>query len=192
MWKVCFMTNTLKIQGWESKLTDSRVVYHELVKREDLAIPWWKLDVDSEFYLTKESSKHTTRIGRERTMRIKQNLIRIGNVDDPLRSPGISPSRKPQPYVTTEDDLELLQTIVLDIDRLFPGDSFFLATNPNAFAAKKQMIEILFVWSKCNPQVGYKQGIHEILGLLYLNMHTESIEIPTTNTLSGDDLRILN
>lgn len=192
VWKVCLMTHTLKIQGWESKLTDSRVVYHELVKREDLAIPWWKLDVDSEFYLTKETSKHKTRIGRQRTMRIKQNLIRVGNVDDPLRSPGISPSRKPQPYVTTEDDLELLQTIILDIDRLFPGDSFFLATNPNSFASKKQMIEILFVWSKCNPQVGYKQGIHEILGLLYLNMHTESIEIPTTNTFSGDDLRILN
>ncbi|GEQ66916.1 hypothetical protein JCM33374_g579 [Metschnikowia sp. JCM 33374] len=45
---------------------------------------------------------------------------------------------------------------------------------------------------KCNGQVGYKQGIHEILGLIYKNILSESLEISNTNTFSLSDLEVLS
>jgi TBC1 domain family protein 5 len=96
------------------------------------------------------------------------------------------------PPVFTESDVELLETIIMDIDRLFPGDEFFCDKNPASHECKRSIIEILYVWSKCNPNIGYKQGFHEILGLVYMNLYKESVIIPSTNTLSQQDYSILN
>ncbi|KAG7661602.1 uncharacterized protein J8A68_004870 [[Candida] subhashii] len=196
IWKACLITDSLKIQTWDSRLSDSRVVYHQLVKRDDMKLPWWDLDKDHMFYETEEITRKTS-IKRTRSLRNpkpvkKSALIRVTNIeDDPLssRSPSHSPNTK---YIHTDDDLELFQAIILDIDRLFPGEEFFHSNNPKSIMLKRQMVEILYVWSKCNPQVGYKQGIHEILGLIFMALYKESVEIPLTNTFSSDDLRILS
>ncbi|QEL61548.1 hypothetical protein CJJ09_003695 [Candidozyma auris] len=54
------------------------------------------------------------------------------------------------------------------------------------------MVSILYVWAKCNPTIGYKQGMHEILGLMFLNIRKESVSLPQTNTVSADDRQILS
>ncbi|ABN67552.2 TBC domain protein [Scheffersomyces stipitis CBS 6054] len=197
VWKACLITDSLKIHTWESKLSDSRVVYHQLTKRDDMAVPWWHLESDSSFYSSREMSrkpslKNSNSAAKRSRSLGKVPLTRVSNVEDPLSSHSRSRSSTPTiPYEYTEEDLELLQTIILDIDRLFPGEEFFHSSNATSVVAKKQMIEILYVWAKCNPQVGYKQGIHEILGLLYINLSKEAVTIPISNTISADDLKIL-
>ncbi|ODV82022.1 RabGAP/TBC [Suhomyces tanzawaensis NRRL Y-17324] len=195
IWKSCLITDSLKIQTWDSKLSDLRVVYHELLKREDMAVPWWKLPTDSPFYQNRDISRKSS-MKREITLlrRLKRTaLTRVSVADDPLKSPSPSRSRSQTPtYETSDSDLELLETIILDIDRLFPGEDFFHASNPLSITTKHQMIEILYLWAKCNPQVGYKQGAHEILGLIYINLYKEATQVPSTNTFTDDDLRILS
>ncbi|KAK6205118.1 uncharacterized protein RJT21DRAFT_13157 [Scheffersomyces amazonensis] len=211
IWKCCLITDSLSIHNWYTKLHDSRIIYHQLTKRNDMIIPWWVLDPESPFFQSKELSIHNksnikrtnSRTSRSTTTTTTNSvsinkipLTRVSNIDDPLRSPNRSPVRSTRsptpslPYQITEEDIELLQIIVLDIERLFPGEQFYQSTN--SITHKRHLIEILYVWSRCNPQVGYKQGIHEILGLFYKNLYQESIEIPRTNTISSDDVKILN
>lgn len=185
VWKACFITESLNIQAWESSLKTSRVIFHKLRQSQEMLLPWWKLDVDSPFYAPEMREKPTKQSRPHR-------LVRVQNVqNDPLASK----SRSPTPgghYEISIADVELLQSIILDIHRLFPGEKLFHDDSDGALQTKKQLVSILYIWSKCNPQVGYKQGIHEILGLLYLNLVTESVEMPNTNTFSSDDLRIIS
>lgn len=185
VWKTCFITESLNLQAWESNLKTSRVIFHKLRQSHEMLLPWWRLDPDSPFYAPDVEGK-PARLSRP------QRLVRIQNVqNDPL----VTKNRSSTPvghYEITIEDVELLQSIVLDIHRLFPGEKLFHDDSDAALQTKKQLVSTLYIWSKCNPQVGYKQGIHEILGLLYLNFITESVEIPNTNTFSSDDLRILS
>lgn len=185
IWKSCFITESLNIQNWETSLKPSRVIYHKLRQSQDMTIPWWRLDTDNDFY--------SAQVQEKRAKLLKpQRLLRVQNVQhDPLATTSRSPTPG-GPYEITEDDVELLQSIVLDIHRLFPGEKLFHDESEGALAIKKQLITVLYIWSKCNPQVGYKQGIHEILGLIYLNLVGESVEIPNTNTFSSDDMKILS
>lgn len=191
VWKVCLITDSFKISTWESKLNDSRVVFDQLISRDDMKLPWNKLDLDSVFYhfgdLSRKSSITRKLSSRDSKGLHKVSLLRVNSTEDPLSS-----SAQLLSYVNTGDDLELLQTIILDIDRLFPGEDFFSESNKYSIHRKKQLIEILYLWSKCNPQVGYKQGLHEILGLIYMNLSQESVDISQTNTFSSDDMKILS
>lgn len=185
VWKCCLITESLNLQAWETSLKTSRVIYHKLRQSQEMTVPWWKLDSDSEFF----QSRHQEKPAKLSKL---QRLVRVQNVQhDPLASKSRSPIRK-GPYEITEADVELLQSIVMDIHRLFPGEQLFHEDSKGALDTKKELVTILYIWSKCNPQVGYKQGIHEILGLVYLNLVAESMEIPNTNTFSSDDMRVLS
>lgn len=185
VWKSCFITESLNIQNWEASLKTSRVIYHKLRQSQEMAIPWYKLDSDNAFYSPQVQEKKLK-------LHKPQKLLRVQNVQhDPLATKS-RPLTPTGPYEVTEDDVELLQSIVLDIHRLFPGEKVFHDDSEGALETKKQLITVLYIWSKCNPQVGYKQGIHEILGLIYLNLVSESVEIPNTNTFSSDDIQILS
>lgn len=183
VWKTCFVTESLNILAWEEKLLASRAVYHLLRRNPEMAVPWNKLERDSEFYAHSPSKSHPKDAARK--------LVRISNVnDDPLLSNGST-----QSVVNTSlqnSDAELLEAIILDIKRLFPGEDFFNSTTESAHDAKRQLITILYTWCKCNPNVGYKQGIHEILGLIYLNTVKESVSLADTKGFTADELRILS
>ena len=56
---------------------------------------------------------------------------------------------------------EVRKTIVLDLERLHPGDEFY--SSPDIQAA---LLDILTVWSLENPSVGYRQGMHELASLV--------------------------
>lgn len=193
VWKVCYITKSLNIQTWDSRLSESRVVYHALIKRKDMSIPWWELEHDHAFYQSKEMSlmrktsiKRNASTKTSRSMRKTQlSSVTIKNYEDPLQSQ-LSEDQN------IDEDIDLLKTIIMDIDRLFPGEDYFSSSSSSTLSSKKQLIEILFVWSKCNPHVGYKQGFHEILGLIYINMHKDVIDIPNDSTISKDDLKILS
>lgn len=179
IWKTCLLTETLNIPAWDSKLSASRAVYRLLRQNIDMAVPWNTLERDNEFYSL--SVSRTSRFSHTRS------LVRINDVeDDPL---SMNPSNN---LKQLRPDLELLDAIILDIQRLFPGEDFFHNGSDSAHAAKRQLITVLYTWCKCNPTVGYKQGIHEILGLIYLNMLGESMILPSSNDYASEELMILS
>lgn len=178
LWKLCLITETLNIQAWAEKLRISRVVYYKLRHTSDMAVPWWGLEVDDELYLSQEKanknrSSKPTKLVREKNIAI-----------DPLSSSASLPD--------SEDDDDLLHSIVLDVHRLFPGEKLLHDGSEAAVKAKRLLVSLLYTWSKCNPLVGYKQGFHEILGLIYMNLVAELVTISNTNTFSADDLSILS
>lgn len=176
VWKTFLITETLNIQAWQDKLTASRAVYHKLRRAPEMTVPWWLLDKDNEFYVEREDSSR----GRQKP----QRLARIQVNDDPLASS--------EHEYSDDDGSELLRSIVMDVQRLFPGDTLFDSSTMPPLTCERQLINVLYVWAKCNPQVGYKQGIHEILGLIYKNMRAESFDISNTNTFSVADMQVLS
>lgn len=193
VWKVSYITKSLNIQAWDSRLSESRVVYHALNKRKDMNIPWWKLDNDHIFYQSQEMSRNLS-LKRNKSTKIyrsgrKTPLTSVNIGEDPLSSSIEAPDSSVEHNI---DDLDLLNIIIMDVERLFPGEECFSSSNPSSLACRKQIIELLFIWSKCNPQVGYKQGFHEILGLIYMNMYKETVLIPDKSFISTDDLKILS
>lgn len=60
---------------------------------------------------------------------------------------------------------QLLQVIELDLSRTHPTNGFFqIQTN------LQMMRNILFLWSKLNPDVSYRQGMNEILSIILLQV----------------------
>jgi Rab-GTPase-TBC domain len=55
-------------------------------------------------------------------------------------------------------DAELQRELRQDIERTYPGNEFFERSDIQSL-----MLRVLFVYAKQNPQLGYKQGMHEIL-----------------------------
>ncbi|KAI1710953.1 rab-GTPase-TBC domain-containing protein [Ditylenchus destructor] len=55
-------------------------------------------------------------------------------------------------------DVELREVISKDVDRTFPDLPFFQSKT-----TRQLMLDILFVYSKLNPHISYRQGMHEIL-----------------------------
>jgi len=64
------------------------------------------------------------------------------------------------------DDKELKKIIMLDINRTYQEFKMFQDST-----TKEHLMNLLFMWSKENEDVSYKQGMNEILAVLYLSMH---------------------
>lgn len=192
VYKTCLITNSLNIQKWGPALSSSRAVYHELKKRDDMAVPWFSLDPSTTFYCAEIIQKCPTSVNKHTSRTGRVDLVKVGYVEDRLL-PSPSPLRHtPEPYAISEMDIELLRSIILDIDRLFPDEHYFHSSCATLHDSKKLIIEVLYVWCKCNPLVGYKQGLHEIIGLFGMSLEREAVKLPAEGTYSSDDLRILS
>lgn len=43
-------------------------------------------------------------------------------------------------------------------------------------ATQKKMLDILFIYAKLNPDIGYRQGMHELLAPLLWTIHQDAVE----------------
>lgn len=179
VWKAVSVVETLQISEWDAKLHASRVVYHQLSK--DAVVPWHLLEDDHAFYIPLSFAVKGRTSGSSKSL--KQSVQRKLTAADPLSDASSGKGGTP----SHDTDLELLQAIIMDVERLFPGEEFF-----RELGHKKQLIEVLYVWSKCNLSIGYKQGIHEILGLIYFNMYKESIHVEKVKVTDKNELTIMN
>mmetsp|Transcript_22423 Transcript_22423/g.72804 ORF Transcript_22423/g.72804 Transcript_22423/m.72804 type:complete len:475 (-) Transcript_22423:166-1590(-) len=59
--------------------------------------------------------------------------------------------------------------IKLDLTRLFPGDAFF-----SCAATQAALENVLMLWALENATLAYRQGMHEVAGLLFSLLCTES------------------
>ncbi|KAH0583932.1 hypothetical protein H2248_009520 [Termitomyces sp. 'cryptogamus'] len=73
--------------------------------------------------------------------------------------------------------VELRKTILQDVERTFPEIAFFRESETQA-----QLTNILFLYSVMNPQIGYRQGMHEILAPLYY-----AVEFDSLSPIGGPD-----
>ncbi|KNG51047.1 tbc domain-containing protein [Stemphylium lycopersici] len=62
------------------------------------------------------------------------------------------------PWIALRADEELRAEIFQDIERCMPDNVYFRQP-----ATQNMMLDILFVWCKMHPNIGYRQGMHEIL-----------------------------
>ncbi|ORY25154.1 rab-GTPase-TBC domain-containing protein [Naematelia encephala] len=83
---------------------------------------------------------------------------------DPLSLDGGSP------WKTWFSHLDLRATIRQDVERTFPDMPYFQLES-----VRKSMTTALFLFSVLNPDVGYRQGMHELLATCYLAVDRDSL-----------------
>ncbi|KAH9948093.1 RabGAP/TBC [Amylocystis lapponica] len=112
-----------------------------------------------------------------------------GSYEDGLIVPGttLSPPRTEQPRLNLDRNnplslhnenpwtqwfaaMELRKTILQDVERTFPDIGYFRDTEVQA-----QLTNILFVYAVTHPDIGYRQGMHELLAPLYYAVDFDSI-----------------
>ncbi|KAL2810429.1 rab-GTPase-TBC domain-containing protein [Aspergillus granulosus] len=89
------------------------------------------------------------------------------------------------PWQTLREDEQMRAEISQDVDRCLQENVFFREP-----ATKAKMIDILFIYSKLNPDLGYRQGMHELLAPLLWVVDKDAIEpksLTGFNPTEGDE-----
>lgn len=188
LWKACLITETLHITAWRDRFGRSRAVYHELRKRLEMSVPWHLLDPESALHVAR-SSRFTK---PERLPRVRHEgadpLAQIG--DEAL--PDSLNTQTSHNALHIMSDSDLLRAIVLDIERLFPGDPFLHGGSEACLHRKRLLVSILYVWARAHPEIGYRQGLHEVLGLMFRNIAKELVHVSNPRDFSPEELQILS
>eukprot|EP01098_Paradermamoeba_levis_P008284 TRINITY_DN3439_c0_g5_i2.p1 TRINITY_DN3439_c0_g5~~TRINITY_DN3439_c0_g5_i2.p1 ORF type:complete len:432 (+),score=191.00 TRINITY_DN3439_c0_g5_i2:168-1298(+) len=96
------------------------------------------------------------------------------NINNPL-------SQQPESaWVKYFENETLEKEISQDINRTYPGNEFF--ERPTI---RSMMTNILFVFAKQNPNVGYKQGMHELLAPIIYILQQDYLSVKTLIQLSS-------
>ncbi|KAJ5609804.1 hypothetical protein N7528_010371 [Penicillium herquei] len=95
------------------------------------------------------------------------------------------------PWQTLRDDENLRAEILQDVDRCLQENVFFQEPT-----TKAKLTDVLFVYSKLNPDVGYRQGMHELLAPILWVVDRDSVDQNSigleNSTSSKDDARMLD
>ncbi|KAF3155731.1 hypothetical protein TWF106_000723 [Orbilia oligospora] len=95
------------------------------------------------------------------------------NEQDPERFAGSDPlaDDESSPWTSLRHDELLRDEIQKDIDRTYPDTEFFRSAD-----VQVTLSNVLFVWSKLNPDTSYRQGMHELAAPVYWVIHSDAIE----------------
>ncbi|GAA5890399.1 hypothetical protein JCM5296_002811 [Sporobolomyces johnsonii] len=74
------------------------------------------------------------------------------------------------PWQTWFQDLELRRTIRQDVQRTFPEVDYFRLAS-----TQDRLTDLLFIYAKLNPAIGYRQGMHELLAPLLWTVDYDSL-----------------
>lgn len=80
-------------------------------------------------------------------------------------------------------DKELCTVIRQDVIRTFPGVEFFRKPN-----IQEIMTNILFCYARVNPEMCYRQGMHEILAPIIFVMHCDHQALINIKEILTSDL----
>ncbi|KAJ2744536.1 hypothetical protein H4S06_005435, partial [Coemansia sp. BCRC 34490] len=75
------------------------------------------------------------------------------------------------PWTQYHRDQELRTTIAQDVGRTFPEQAYFRAPR-----VRRLMGDILFVYARMHSALGYRQGMHELLGPLLMLVDGDSVD----------------
>ncbi|KAF2224269.1 rab-GTPase-TBC domain-containing protein [Elsinoe ampelina] len=86
------------------------------------------------------------------------------------------------PWSTIRQDEEMRVEIMQDVDRCMPDNTYFRLERTHAV-----MLDVLFIFCKLNPDVGYRQGMHELLAPILWVIECDAIQ---NGTHGSDDFMI--
>ncbi|GMG25773.1 unnamed protein product [Ambrosiozyma monospora] len=154
----------------------------------DFKIPWFELSKDSKFYQQFKASEQELDIAdiRERKGNVSPTKFSKRRTTSPLASSTevvhdpLSANHKLSPHnlspistcnssryiinpeltksVHKETDLQILESIINDVERLFPENENLFINNVHH---QRELIEIIYLWVKLT-RISYHQGLHEL------------------------------
>ncbi|KAM0788387.1 hypothetical protein ACM66B_001525 [Microbotryomycetes sp. NB124-2] len=74
------------------------------------------------------------------------------------------------PWSTWFQDLELRRTIRQDVQRTFPELDYFRDD-----AVQDKLVNLLHIWCKLTPEIGYRQGMHELVAPILWTVDFDSL-----------------
>ncbi|GME70129.1 unnamed protein product [Ambrosiozyma monospora] len=81
--------------------------------------------------------------------------------------------------VHKETDIQILESIINDVERLFPENENLFINNVHH---QRELIEIIYLWVKLT-RISYHQGLHELFGMMYITLQQDSID-PKSNAVT--------
>ncbi|KAE8222445.1 hypothetical protein CF319_g4352 [Tilletia indica] len=169
LWKLWFSHLPLaSTSSWDAILDHERASYitarKDALRAPDGSLPP-ELDVDSSIIVARPSG---------------QNLASSSGKVDNLQVNNPLSLESSNPWPEHFASLDVLQTIKNDVERAFPdfeaegteegtdGDDEAHSGFFKEERVAQGLTHILFVWSKINPDIGYRQGMHELAGAIWL------------------------
>ena len=120
---------------------------------------------------------------RDHFLRFIDNPNDIHSATDPLADDDTSP------WSTLRQDEEARAEIFQDVTRTHQDNFYFKEPE-----TQKKLLDILFIYSKLNPDTGYRQGMHELLAPLLWVVNQDAIDenaiLPSDKAKDGADLMI--
>lgn len=108
-------------------------------------------------------------------MRFIEYPDELGSALDPLDDDRHSP------WNTLRQDEEIRAEIFQDIERCMPEEPYFRETE-----TQRIMLDVLFVFCKINQDVGYRQGMHELLAPILWAIKEDAINYLDINAPRKD------
>ncbi|KAF2200114.1 RabGAP/TBC [Delitschia confertaspora ATCC 74209] len=100
-----------------------------------------------------------------------QYLRAIKNPDEFESSVDPLSENQESPWVALRQDEELRAEIFQDIERCMPDNIYFRQP-----ATQDMMLDVLFIFCKLHPKIGYRQGMHEILAPILWVVEREAVD----------------
>ncbi|KAJ4818530.1 TBC1 domain family member 13 [Rhynchospora pubera] len=160
VWKILLGYLSVNSNSWEDELTQHRLKYTQL-KEEFLASP-------SQCTNKEEKEYHANGLLRRHE---------VTNGDHPLNL------RNGSTWNQYFKNAEIAEQIDRDLERTHPDIEFFSVNSPISQTNQAAMRNILLLFAKMNPAIGYVQGMNEVLAPLYYVFRTDSSE---DNTLHAE------
>ncbi|KAB2572898.1 TBC1 domain family member 5-like protein B [Lasiodiplodia theobromae] len=102
---------------------------------------------------------------RAHFLRAIENPDELESALDPLSESDESP------WVALRKDEALRAEIFQDVDRCMPDNTYFRQPD-----TQKMLLDILFIFCKLNPDVGYRQGMHEVLAPILWVVERDAVD----------------
>ncbi|TVY21921.1 TBC1 domain family member 5 [Lachnellula arida] len=112
---------------------------------------------------------------REHLLRFIENPNEVGSALDPLDDD------KNSPWNTMRQDEEIRAEIYQDVQRCMPEEEYFRRPE-----TQRMLLDILFVFCKINQDVGYRQGMHEVLAPILWAVEEDAIEYDSQNSAGSE------
>ncbi|KAK5173907.1 uncharacterized protein LTR77_002588 [Saxophila tyrrhenica] len=101
---------------------------------------------------------------------------------DPLSGESDLSHDKSSPWTQLHKDEELRGEILQDVVRCMPENLYFRQPD-----TQRALTDILFVFCKLNPDVGYRQGMHELLAPILWAVERDAIDLGQSSKALGED-----
>ncbi|KAK0259144.1 hypothetical protein B0A54_16021 [Friedmanniomyces endolithicus] len=88
-------------------------------------------------------------------------------------------------WTAIHKDEELRAEIQQDVDRCMPENLYFRQPD-----TQRTLLDILFIWAKLNPDINYRQGMHELLAPILWVVERDAIDLGPSSRALGEDATV--